>query len=62
MKPKGLEFSLEPTIGNGDQEFINNWYSILKEFSFILIKDIENLCGKTVEETTKNIDETQIKL
>ena len=62
MKPKGLEFSLEPTIGNYDQEFINNWYSILKEFSFILIKDIENLCGKTVEETTKNIDETQIKL
>lgn len=62
MKPKGLEFSLEPTIGNDDQEFISNWYSILKEFSFILIKDIENLCGKTVEETTKNIDETQIKL
>ena len=62
MIPKGLEFSLEPTIGNDDQEFINNWYSILKEFSFNLIKDIENLCGKTVEETTKNIDETQIKL
>ena len=25
LKAKGLELSLEPSIGNYDQEFINNW-------------------------------------
>ena len=34
--PKGLELSLEPTIGNFDQEFDENWYSNLNYFSFIL--------------------------
>ena len=33
LVPKALELSLEPTIGNYDQEFIDNWYSDLKDFS-----------------------------
>ena len=49
--PKGLELSLEPTVGDYDQEFIDNWYSDLKEFYFILMKDIVKFCGKTIEET-----------
>ena len=40
LTPKGLELSLEPTIGNYDQEFIDNLYSNLKEFYFTLMKDI----------------------
>ena len=55
--PKGLELSLEPTIGNSYQEFIDNWYRNMKEFSFILVKDIVPFCGKTIEEAAKNIDE-----
>ena len=38
--PKGLELSLEPTIGIDNQGFINNLHSNLKDFSFILMKDI----------------------
>ena len=49
--PKGLELLLEPTVGDYDQEFIDNWYSNLKEFYFILMKDIVKFCGKTIEET-----------
>ena len=37
---KGLELTLEPAIGNQDQDFIDNCYGKLKEFSFILMKDI----------------------
>ena len=32
--PKGLGFSLEPSIGNYDQKFIGNWFSNLKFFFF----------------------------
>ena len=38
--PKGLKLELEPTIGNFDQEFVDEWYSTLKGFSLILMKDI----------------------
>ena len=47
---------------NYDQEFINNWYSNLKDFSVILMKNIVKFCGKTIEETAKSINEIQIKL
>ena len=60
--PKGLELSLQPAIVNYDQEFIKNWYSNLKGFSFVLVKDIVKFCGKTIEETAKSIDATQIVL
>ena len=62
LVPKGLELSLEPTIGNYDQKFIDDWYSNLKEFPLILMKYIAKFLGKTIEETAKSIDETQIKL
>ena len=32
LVPKGLEVALEPTIGNHDQEFLDNWYSKQKQF------------------------------
>ena len=36
LVPKGLEVTLEPTIGNHDQEFLDNWYSKQKQFSLSL--------------------------
>ena len=57
-----VELSLKPTIGNYDQEFIDNWYSNLKEFSFILMKYVVKFYGKSIEETATSIDETQIKV
>ena len=38
--PKGLQLTLERSIGNYDPEFIDNWYSNLKDFSLILMKQI----------------------
>ena len=37
--------------GNYDQEFIDDWYSNLKDFSLILMKQIVAFCGKTEEKT-----------
>ena len=42
--PKGLELSLDPTIGNYDQEFIDNWISNLKDFSLVLMKQVVTFC------------------
>ena len=46
LVPKGLEVTFEPAIGKRNQDFIDNWYSKLKEFSFILMKDIITFCEK----------------
>ena len=37
---KGLEITLEPTIGNFYPEFVDNCYSNLKQFSIALLKQI----------------------
>ena len=44
---------LEPTIGNHDQVFLDNWYLKLNQFSLSLLKDIFQLCDKTIAETTE---------
>ena len=49
--PKGLKLELEQTIGKYDQEFIDNWFSKLKDYSFDLMKDIIKFCDKTIAET-----------
>ena len=41
---KGLEITLEPTIGNFDQDYVNNWYINLKKFSIVLMKPIVTYC------------------
>ena len=48
LVPKGLEVTLEPTLGNYDQGFIDNWCSKLKYF-----------CDKTIKETNTKIDQTE---
>ena len=46
LVPKGLELALELTIGNYDQEFIDNWYSSLEHFSFVANKTNRNIIRK----------------
>ena len=55
LVPKGLEITLEPTIGNFDQEFVDNWYTNLKQFSIILMKQIVAYCDKTEQKTEKTL-------
>ena len=59
LVPKGLELTLEPTVGNYDQEFIDNWYSNLKDFSLTLMKQIVTYCEKTEEKTQTTIAEIE---
>ena len=58
LVPKGLELTLEPTIGNFDQEFIDKWCYSLKEFSLTLMSHVATFCDKTIKETNDKIDQT----
>ena len=62
LVPKGLELSLEPAVGNYDQEFIDNWYSNLKDFSRILMKQTVAFCEKTEAKTERSITEIEATL
>ena len=61
LVPKGVEITLEPTIGNFDQEFVDNWCTILKQFSIVLMKQILAYCDKTTEKTKSNETKTILK-
>ena len=62
LVPKGLKLELEPTFGNHDQEFLDNWFSKLNEFSLILMDHIVSYCGKTLEKTNNDISATETAL
>ena len=53
---------LEPTIANHHQNFLDHWYSKLKQFSLSLMKDIVQFCDKTIDETTTEISTTETSL
>ena len=57
--PEGLKLELEPTIGNFDQEFVDEWYSKLKGFSLIFMKKITTYCERTIESTNASIKNTE---
>ena len=59
---KGLVVALEPTIGNHDQEFLDNWYSKQKQFSLSLMKDIVQFCEKTINKSAQDIKKTESSL
>ena len=59
LVPKRVEITLEPTIGNFDQEFVNNWYTNLKQFFLVLIKQIVANCDKTEQKTQTKINKTE---
>ena len=58
LVPKGLKLKLEPTIGNHEQEFLDNWFSKLNEFSLSLMKDIVTFCDKTIGKINEDIKNT----
>ena len=51
--------NIEPTIGNYEQSFIDNWYPKLKDFSLNLMEDVVSFCEKTIKETNIKIDQTE---
>ena len=53
---------LEPTIGNHNQEFLNNWYSKLKKSSLSLMENIVQFCNKTINTRTQEIITTESSL
>ena len=53
---------LEPTIGNHDREFLDNWYSKLKQFSLSLMEDIVQFWNKTINKITKEMTVTESSL
>ena len=59
---KGLEIILEPMIGNHDQNFLDNCYSKIKQYSLSLMKDIVQLCYKTTDAATTEISTTESSL
>jgi len=60
--PKGLELTLEPTIGNHDQMFLDNWFGKLKRFSMELMTDIVKFCEETITKTAEDITKTESAL
>ena len=62
LVPKRLELILEPTIGNHDQNFLDDWYSKLKQFSLSLMKDIVQFCDETIDAATTEISTTESSL
>ena len=49
-------------IGNHDQEFLDNWFSKLNEFSLSLMKDIVTFCDKTIGKINEDIKNTECTL
>ena len=49
---------LDPPIGNHEQNFLDNWYSKLKQFSLSVKKDIVKFCDQTIDATTTEITTT----
>ena len=60
--PKRIQVTLEPTIGNHDQDFLDNWYSKQEQFSLSLMKDIEQFCDKTINRTAQDIKNRESSL
>ena len=56
--PKELELMLEPTIGKHDQEYLDNLYSKLKQFSLSLMKEIVQFCDKIINITIQELTTT----
>lgn len=46
--PAGLQLSLEPSIGNQDEEFLNTWYGKLDECSVMFMDMVIEFCNKTI--------------
>ena len=56
--PEGF-WSLYPSIGNHDDEFLKNWYEDVHNFLLNKMQDTINFCDKTITETKANINQTE---
>lgn len=48
LMPKGSKLELKPSFRNLNQEFAGKWYSQLKSFSLMLMKNIVTFYDKTI--------------
>ena len=62
LVPKRIEAALEPTIGNHNQGFLNNWSSKQKQFSLSLMKDIVQFCDRTIHKGAQDIKKAESSL
>ena len=60
--PVGLQINLTPTIGNGDDEFVEKWHKRLEEFSLTIMGDIIEFCDKTLAATNTAVAEAKSKV
>ena len=54
----------EHTIRNHEQNFLDNWYSKVKQFALSLMKNVVLVCNKTIDATAAEIlstTETSLK-
>ena len=62
LTPNGLKINLEPTIGNQNEEFVNQWYKIQDNCAKQLMKRTIKFCETTIKETEHEIKEIDSKL
>ena len=57
--PDGLRLTLEPSIGNHDDEFLKKWYETLDECSLIFINMVTDFCDKTITSLVQEKSQTK---
>ena len=62
LTPNGLKINLEPTIGNQNEEFVNQWYKIQDDCAKQLMKMTIKFCETRIKETEHEIKEIDSKL
>ena len=62
LVPKGLELTLQPTTEDFHQEFIDKWYSSLKEFTLTLMSQIVTFWDKTIKKMNSKFDKADFIL
>lgn len=60
--PNGLELELKPTTVNHDEDFLNNWYKKLQQYSLAFVKDVATFCNTTITNLTIEIQKTENEL
>lgn len=59
MVTKGSKQEVGPTLDNHDQEFTDNCYIKLNEFSLMLMENVIPCCDKTFKKANNNIAPTE---
>ena len=57
-----MKLELERTIGNHDEDFLNNWYKKPQQYSLHFVKDVATFCNTTITCLTNEIQNTENKL